>query len=62
MIVKLCDINKSHGSESADLNNFLSSLKLMFKIEEENLENINQKGKKILQESKASYKKIKDEK
>lgn len=40
MIIKLCDINKSHGSESADLNNFLSSLKNMFKIEEKNLDSI----------------------
>lgn len=32
MIVKLCDINKSHGSESADLNGFLNSLKAMYKI------------------------------
>jgi hypothetical protein len=34
----------------------------MFKIEEENLENINQKAKKILEESKNSYKQIKEEK
>jgi hypothetical protein len=32
MIVKLCDINKSHGSESADLSGFLDSLKTMYKI------------------------------
>ena len=39
-IIKLCDINKSHGSESQHLNNFLTSLKIMLKSETDNLVSI----------------------
>lgn len=49
MIIKLSELNKSHGSGSADLSNFLTSLKSMYKIESKNLDAIKLKAKQVLE-------------
>jgi hypothetical protein len=61
-IIKLCDINKSHGSESADLTTFLGSLKVMVRVEQKNLEGIELSTRKIIEEGRAEYKRMKEQK
>ena len=58
-IIKLCDINKTHGSESEELSKFLNSLKFMIAVEQKTTDGTRSRLNTLFEEYRVEMKKFK---